>query len=248
MTGRKDRRPRPERLILAIDTATSRAVLALGTLDGELLAANAWVAGHRHAEELLPRLDMLLTGVGLSRIDMARLGGLAVGLGPGAFTGLRVGIATAKALARATGRPLVGVPTSAALLAAAEAAESPANSTVEPARFALLLPAGAADRTLVVDGHATLVAGAAEPNFPPGTVLVAVDLAGRAPAEALARGERAVDGLPGAMVRLAAARLASADADDAATLVPAYVTAPRGLATAPGVDRPGDVTWSPGPR
>ncbi len=244
MTGRKGRRLRPEQLILAIDTATSHAVLALGTLDGELLAADAWVAGHRHAEELLPHLEALLIGVGLGRDDLARLGGLAVGLGPGAFTGLRVGIATATGLARATGRRLVGLPTSEALLASAEAAEPAAAN----ARLALVQPAGANDRTLVVDGTATWLIGGAGPDLPAGTVLVAVDLADRAPADALARGERAVDGLPGALVRLAAARLAGADADEPAELVPAYVTVPRGLPPASAEDRPGGVTWLPAPR
>lgn len=241
MRGRPGRRPRPERLILAIDTATSRAVLALGTLDGELLAADAWVAGHRHAEELLPRLDALLAGVGLGRHDLNRLGGVAVGLGPGAFTGLRVGIATAKALARATGRPLIGLATSEALLAAAAAADPPgANGDL-----VLLVPAGLADRTLVVGSRATLVPGETEPGLPAGAALVAVDLAGRAPGDALARGEHALDGLPGALVRLAAARLAVADTDDPGELVPVYVTVPRGLAGPPGEDRPGGVTWSP---
>ncbi len=244
MTGRKGRRPRPERLILAIDTATSRAVLALGTLGGELFAADAWVAGHHHAEELLPRLDALLTGVGLRRDDLARLGGLAVGLGPGAFTGLRVGIATAQGLARATGRPLVGLATSDALLAAAKAVEPAAAD----ARFVLLLRAGTTDRTFVVDGRAAMVRGADEPAIPAGAILVAVDLAGRAPTEALARGERAMDGLPGALARMAAARLAVADADEPAELVPVYVTAPRGLAATSGEDLPGGVTWSPAPR
>ena len=51
----------------------------------------------------------------------ATLGGLVVGTGPGAFTGLRVGIATVKGLAYALDLPVVGVPTGEALLAAARA-------------------------------------------------------------------------------------------------------------------------------
>src|SRR5665811_1313008 len=91
-------------LLLAIDTSTSRTVLALGRSDGTLLAADTWEAGHRHGEELLPRLDGFLEGRGLDRTALARLSGIVVGTGPGAFTGLRVGIATAKALAVAFGR------------------------------------------------------------------------------------------------------------------------------------------------
>jgi hypothetical protein len=51
--------------LLAIDTATSTAVLALGARDGTLLAADTWEAGHRHAEELLARIAALLGAAGI---------------------------------------------------------------------------------------------------------------------------------------------------------------------------------------
>ncbi len=101
-------------IVLAIDTATSRTVIALGDLAGRPLAEEAWTAGHRHGEELLPHLQALLAANGLSLDDVAAI---VVGTGPGAFTGLRVGLATAKALGIGLGRPLIGVATSAALLA-----------------------------------------------------------------------------------------------------------------------------------
>jgi hypothetical protein len=56
-------------------------------------AIEDWFAGYRHGEELLARIEELLRDRGLAPVD---LGGLVVGTGPGAFTGLRVGIATAK--------------------------------------------------------------------------------------------------------------------------------------------------------
>jgi len=89
--------------ILVVDTATTRAVIALGTPDGVLLEQRRWVAGYRHGEELLARLEALLRDRGVAPAD---LGGLVVGTGPGAFTGLRVGIATAKALAHALSLPI----------------------------------------------------------------------------------------------------------------------------------------------
>ena len=101
--------------LLAIDTATTRAVIALGSPDGAVVEARDWVAGYRHGEELLVRIDGLLRD---RAVALADLGGLIVGTGPGAFTGLRVGIATAKGLAHALRLPIVGVPTGAALLAA----------------------------------------------------------------------------------------------------------------------------------
>src|SRR5690349_23867966 len=95
-------------LVLVIDTATTRAVVALGNADGTMLAERSWIAGYRHGEELLPRIEGLLAdeATGLHAIV-----GIVVGTGPGAFTGLRVGIATAKALAHARGIPIVGVAT-----------------------------------------------------------------------------------------------------------------------------------------
>ena len=103
------------RPILAFDTATTIAVVALGTADGELLGSSAWTAGYRHGEELLARVDAVLAEAG---VRLAELGAIAVGTGPGAFTGLRVGLATAKGLAHGLAVPIVGIPTASALLAA----------------------------------------------------------------------------------------------------------------------------------
>ena len=101
-------------VILAIDSATTRVVVAAGTTGGELLDAAEWPAGYRHGETLLPAIDDLL-----SRLEVGRAGlsAVVVGTGPGAFTGLRVGIATAKGLAQAIGCPIIGISTAAALLA-----------------------------------------------------------------------------------------------------------------------------------
>src|SRR4051794_17957793 len=106
--------------ILVIDTATTRAVIALGMPDGAVAEARTWVAGYRHGEELLARIEALLRD---RRIEPPALGAIVVGTGPGAFTGLRVGLATAKGLAHALGLPIVGIPTGSALLAAASAAD-----------------------------------------------------------------------------------------------------------------------------
>lgn len=212
--------------LLAIDTATTRAVVALGTASGGLLEARTWVAGYRHGEELLARIDGLLRDRGIAP---AALGGIVVGTGPGAFTGLRVGIATAKGLAHALGLPVVGIATGTALLGAAGS---------EPGHPAVLLqPAGPSDRVLSRPGeHPVILAGGTEPELRPGERLVAVDLAGRAPEVATAQGDRAHDGLAAALLAAGAARLAAGDADDLARLVPEYVTLPRGVHGAPGDD------------
>ena len=226
-------------LLLAIDTSTSRTVLALGAQDGTLVAVDTWAAGHRHVEELLPRLDAFLDERGLDRSALARLSGIVVGTGPGAFTGLRVGISTAKALAVAFGRPLAAIGSGAALLAAAAAAE-PAT---DPSRFVVMMPAGPTGRYLVTVAGTRLVTGDDGLDDPIEWVRVAVDLVGRAPEAAVARGEAAMDRLPGTLLRLGGARIAAGGADDPAFVVPEYVSLPRGAAGAPG----GEVvtTWSP---
>ena len=145
-------------------------------------------------------------------------------------------LATAKGLAVGLGLPIVGVSTAAALLEAA-ARELPDP----PPPLALLVPAGPSDRVLVKDGEATLLPGGREPELPAGTALVAVDLDGRAPNDAVARGEQAVMGLGTALLRLGAARLSAGQRDDVALLVPEYVTLPRGVS---GVS--GEVAWSRG--
>jgi tRNA threonylcarbamoyladenosine biosynthesis protein TsaB len=218
--------------ILLIDTATTQAVIALGGPDGTLIEQRRWTAGYRHGEELLARIDGLLRD---RSVALADLGGLAVGTGPGAFTGLRVGIATAKGLAHALRLPIVGVATGLALLDAAGASASGASASDASASSAstglvLLQPAGPNDRVLLRAGEVPrIVPGGANLDIHPSERLVAVDLAGKADDAAVTLGEAAVEGLAAAMLATAARRLAAGDDDDLATLVPEYVTLPRGV-------------------
>jgi tRNA threonylcarbamoyladenosine biosynthesis protein TsaB len=224
--------------LLAIDTATNVAVVAIERPGGKPEVA-AWPAGQRHGEELLAALDRLLRGIG---VELGSLGGIVVGTGPGAFTGLRVGLATAKGLAHALAIPIVGIPTSIALLARPNSPES-AMSPGSAQRRALLLPAGPRDRVLVDHDGPRLVPAGSEPRLAPGTELLAVDLDGRAPADALARGQVARTRLGETLLQLAATRLAAGEADDLARLVPEYVTLPRGIGALSG-----SIEWSRDPR
>lgn len=218
--------------VLVIDTATTRAIIALGSPAGETLERRDWVAGYRHGEELLARIEGLLADRG---VEPGALGGVVVGTGPGAFTGLRVGIATAKGLAHALELPIVGVPTGEALLAAAAMAEG-GTAMGDLEHLVLVQPAGASDRVLCRHDEAPrILAGGTEPDLRPGERLLAVDLAGRAADEAVRRGDAAVAGLADALLAAGTARLAAGDPDDLATLVPEYVTLPRGVrAPVPG--------------
>lgn len=224
--------------ILAFDTATTMAVVALGDAEGRLLAEASWTAGYRHGEELLARLDALLSG---ARVELGALAGIVVGTGPGAFTGLRVGLATAKGLAHGLGIPIVGVATSTALLRSAANGSGPGPGAT--GRFVLLFPAGPSDRILIAGGVPRLLVGGMDPDVEVGATLVAVDLTDRAPADAVERGERARAGIAAALVKIGAERIAAGTPDDLAALVPEYVSLPRGVHS-----EAGRVEWSRDPR
>jgi tRNA threonylcarbamoyladenosine biosynthesis protein TsaB len=100
-------------LILAFDTATDVATSALVD-DGEVLGERS-----SRAQTLLEDVDALLRQGGARPTDVDAL---AVGVGPGSFTGVRVGLATARGLALALGVPVAGVSTLAALAAGAPGA------------------------------------------------------------------------------------------------------------------------------
>jgi tRNA threonylcarbamoyladenosine biosynthesis protein TsaB len=93
-------------LLLCIDTATPQVSVAIGA-DGAVLAEVRLASGRRHAEHLAPAIEYLCCQLD---VDLARLSGIAVGLGPGLFTGLRVGVTTARTMAQALRVPVVGVP------------------------------------------------------------------------------------------------------------------------------------------
>ena len=105
-------------LVLGIETSTTQGGVAIIGEDRVLCEAvlNVEVT---HSERLLPAIDRAL---GEARITLDALGGIAVSIGPGSFTGLRIGLSTAKGLAYATGLPLVGVPTLEAMAWALPAA------------------------------------------------------------------------------------------------------------------------------
>ena len=97
--------------ILGIDTSGSALSVAL--LDGERLQAEYWVDhGLTHSQRLMPLLDELLHGVG---VTLEEVDAFAVAKGPGSFTGLRIGVSTAKALGFAQEKPVVGIGTLEAL-------------------------------------------------------------------------------------------------------------------------------------
>jgi tRNA threonylcarbamoyladenosine biosynthesis protein TsaB len=99
--------------ILAIDTSTR--VGSIAVVEGPQLKAQQILnISSTHNQRLLPGIERILTDAGWSLED---LDGFAVSLGPGSFTGLRIGLSIVKGLAWSTGKPLAGVPTLDALAA-----------------------------------------------------------------------------------------------------------------------------------
>jgi len=107
--------------VLAIDTALEACAAAvLDTHAGAVLARESLAMLRGHAEALMPLIKRVMER---ARLDFADLDRIAVTTGPGSFTGLRVGIAAARGLALAAGKPAVGLTTLAAYAAPFVAAD-----------------------------------------------------------------------------------------------------------------------------
>ena len=98
-------------MIIAIDTATETASVAIAHPDGAIAAELTWRAGRNHTMHLHPTLQHLMMLAGITTNDLT---GIAATRGPGSFTGIRIGLATAKGLAQGLDVPIVGVGTLAA--------------------------------------------------------------------------------------------------------------------------------------
>jgi len=117
-------------LLLAIDTATRMPSLAL--YDGEsVLAEETWRSANGHTVELMPSLVRMLER---QKVLPSELRGIAVALGPGSFTGLRIGLGVAKGLALTLGIPLMGIPTLDALVYAQARARGPVCAVLRAGR------------------------------------------------------------------------------------------------------------------
>jgi tRNA threonylcarbamoyladenosine biosynthesis protein TsaB len=207
-------------MLLAIDTSTTLTGLACYDTTG-VLGECSWRSGRDHTAQLLPQLTLLLRHIGRARDDIAAIG---VALGPGSWSGLRVGMSTAKGLALARDMPLIGIGTLEALAYQHERR----NVTVVP-----LLRLGR-------ERFATTGVGAREPRNVALAELCA-EISGRAlfcgDIDAEVRetlqarlGDRAQFPAPAANLRrpgylaeLAWRRLQSGETDDVTTLEPIYL-------------------------
>jgi len=92
-------------LILGIETATEQVSVAIGGHEG-VLGLFEVRKGRRHAETLVPAIEFVCRQTG---VELKEIGAIAVDIGPGLFTGMRVGLATAKAMAQALRIPVIGL-------------------------------------------------------------------------------------------------------------------------------------------
>jgi tRNA threonylcarbamoyladenosine biosynthesis protein TsaB len=117
-------------MLLAIDSSTQMIGLAL--FDGStILAESVWRSRSHHTIELAPGIQQLLERSGFKARDLS---GLAVALGPGSFTSLRIGLAVAKGMAMALHIPVVGFPTLDVLAAAQPIFEMPMAAVLNAGR------------------------------------------------------------------------------------------------------------------
>ena len=222
-------------MLLAIDTSTRQAGVALYDGDRGLLAEYNWHSANRHTEELMPAVASMLAQSG---VTPRALRAVAVALGPGSFTGLRVGLAAAKGLALACGLALLGIPTLDAVAYPHQAQPVPVIAVLqagrgrvywapyahgpggwaaqEPARLSTVPEmANAAVRPVMFVGEvsgadqASLISWAGRPrvNFLPAALT-------------MRRG--------GYLAELGWTRLEAGEADDPATLSPIYLQQPDG--------------------
>ena len=92
--------------ILGIDTSSRSLSIALAS-DGDTIIEESFFADKRHAGLLVPKIKDLLEKAGFSIGD---IGAFVIGLGPGSFTGLRIGVSTVKGFGIATKKPCIGIP------------------------------------------------------------------------------------------------------------------------------------------
>lgn len=217
-------------MLLAIDTSTTITGVALYGPDGPR-AECVWESGRNHSAQLLPQIEALLRQIGADRTDVAAVG---VALGPGSWSGLRVGLSVAKGLCLAGDLPLIGVST----LEALAHQHSPASTPICPLirlgreRFAVAEFRGrerverrTPDRNLGLD---EIVAAVRERTLfcgdldEPTRAALRAGLAGKAlfagPAASLRR--------PAFLAELAWRRWQADDYDDLTTLEPIYLGEP----------------------
>jgi tRNA threonylcarbamoyladenosine biosynthesis protein TsaB len=215
-------------LLIAIDTATHFAGLAL--YDGDVIRSEAyWRSNRNHSVELMPQLVRML---GQQQVSASDIAAVAVAVGPGSFTGLRIGLSVAKGLAMTCGIPLLGVPTLDVLAFQHAEQRRPIWAVIQAGRSRLCVARYERRRgrwrqhgeiqLATLDGLVDLIAG---------RCLVCGELSRSDVAHIAARTEQDVTFAipsqsmrrPACLAELAWRRFEQGDSDDVATLSPVYI-------------------------
>ena len=207
---------------LALDTSGEMGVLALADENGTVQAVSVFEGKRTLSRRLLGEVDALLTRNGLTLADLSAF---AVGIGPGSFTGVRVGVTTAKTLAQVTGKPLFGVGTLDAYAAVWLSFESDVQVIpILPSRreevYAAVYRNGQSLETpfAISVEELTQRLGGMEQPIVCGDTRQLPGWTGNALAQLWTP--------PEGLAQIAARRLAAGDTDDPLGLVPLYVVAP----------------------
>jgi len=222
-------------LVVAIETSSAVGSVALSR-GPELIAERTFRKGARHGRDLVPSLHAAFREHGLAPADTALV---AVGVGPGSYTGLRVGLATAKALCFALGCPCVAVNSFDAMVQNVAAQSDGTASVVVDARRGNIYSArykSENGKWLRVDGPAVSEPGRVADRLAPGTIVLG---------DAIAKYPSLFDGFEttppemwtpraAAVTALGYAAYASGSAADAESIRPEYLRAPAAVEKARG--------------
>jgi tRNA threonylcarbamoyladenosine biosynthesis protein TsaB len=222
-------------MLLAIDTATHFAGLALWG-DDQVWADETWYSAMTHSVELMPRIRRMLH---THRVTVESLTGVAVSLGPGSFTGLRIGLAAAKGLVLPFHLPIIGVPTLDAIAYPYRQSSQPVWAILQAGRGRIGVACYTGMEgmwTQLVPPSLTTLDGLCQVATLPATFVGELDrssaggLRERLGAAATITSPCLRIGRMACMAELAARRLAANDVDDVATLAPLYLQSPEGTA------------------
>jgi tRNA threonylcarbamoyladenosine biosynthesis protein TsaB len=213
-------------IVLGLDT--SGYVNAVGLVDGDRVLADAGFPARTNSlEQIVANIDDVLKGAGLT---LDNVQGIGVGLGPGSWTGIRVGVTVGKMLAFSSGKPVAGIPTLEALACAARGQSRPVYAVISVGVGDAVYAARYHVKENIVKregeyfigdikGLAALITG---PSVLAGTgvSLFAEKIARESGVEV-----SALEATPGgaSIAILAARRLARGDSDNALALAPLYL-------------------------
>jgi tRNA threonylcarbamoyladenosine biosynthesis protein TsaB len=214
-------------MLLAMDSSTQWVGLAL--YDGaQVIGEMLWRSQNHHTVELVPAIQDLLGRCGVTTADLRAL---AVALGPGSFTSLRIGLAVAKGMALALRLPVVGVPTLDVIAAAQPVCDLPLAVVLQAGRSRLAVGWYRAAATgWQAEGQATVLTLEKLFNELKESVLICGELGGLE-RQTLARHKGVVLASPTQSVRrpavlaeLAWARWRAGQVSDVVTLAPVYLS------------------------